>query len=115
GGGQNWSTTSNVPISLAAGSQTLRVQVVNSGFNFNWMNFALVNAFPSVSITAPSNNAVFVGLNPISVNANASDPDGTISKVEFYAGATLVGTDDTSPYSISWTPTAPGTYALTAK
>ena len=39
-GGQNWQTfTTTVP--LAAGNQTLRVAIVQGGFNFNWMNFIL--------------------------------------------------------------------------
>src|SRR5262249_59970272 len=50
----------------------------------------------------------------IRVSANASDSDGTVSQVQFFAGATLIGTDTTSPYSISWTPAAGGSYTLTA-
>ena len=47
--------------------------------------------------------------------ATASDRDGSVSRVEFYAGATLVGTDTTSPYSVVWPNPSPGTYSLTAK
>ena len=39
---------------------------------------------------------------------------GTVSKVDFYAGSTLIGSDTTSPYSITWSGAAAGTYALTA-
>ena len=35
----------------------------------------------------------------MTLSATASDSDGTISKVEFYNGTTLLGTDTTSPYS----------------
>jgi predicted phage tail protein len=51
----------------------------------------------------------------VTVSATASDSDGTISKVEFYAGATLIGTDTTAPYSVSWSNVAAGGYTLTAK
>jgi hypothetical protein len=40
GGGQVWATTASVSVPLTAGAQTLRVQIVTGGFNFNWMSFA---------------------------------------------------------------------------
>jgi hypothetical protein len=73
------------------------------------------NALPVVSITAPVNNASFASPAAINITASASDPNGTISKVEFYRGTTLLGTDTTSPYSFAWNVTALGSYTLTAK
>src|SRR5690606_10383643 len=46
---------------------------------------------------------------------SASDSDGSITKVEFYAGSMLLGQDTSSPYSYSWTNVPAGTYNLTAK
>ena len=41
GGWQNWTTVScPVPISLAAGNQTIRLDVVSGGWNLNWMRFS---------------------------------------------------------------------------
>jgi hypothetical protein len=51
----------------------------------------------------------------VSLAANASDSDGTVSKVEFYNGATLLGTDTTSPYTYTWNSVGAGSYTLTAK
>ncbi|WP_162053149.1 DUF4082 domain-containing protein, partial [Pontibacter pamirensis] len=51
----------------------------------------------------------------IDIAANASDGDGTVSKVEFYNGTTKLGEDLTSPYSYSWTNVAAGPYTLTAR
>jgi chitodextrinase len=73
------------------------------------------NSPPSVSISAPVNNATFVAPAAITINANAADTDGTIAKVDFYNGTMLLGTDTTSPYSYAWANVAAGTYALTAK
>jgi chitinase len=73
------------------------------------------NVFPSVSITSPANNATFTTGSNIVINANASDSDGTISKVEFYNGATLLGTDTSTPYSFTWNAVGAGSYTLTAK
>ena len=50
----------------------------------------------------------------MNVSATAADADGSIAKVEFYAGPTLVGTDTSSPYSVPWNNVPAGTYSLTA-
>jgi len=72
------------------------------------------NQSPSVSITAPSGNT-FTAPASIPINANASDPDGSISKVDFYQGSTLLGSDASSPYSYTWNNVAAGSYSLTAR
>jgi len=41
--------------------------------------------------------------------------DGNISKVDFYQGTTLIGTDVASPFTITWPNVPAGTYSLTAK
>src|SRR5258706_2627196 len=74
-----------------------------------------VDTPPGVNITAPANNAVFVAPANITVTANATDTDGTVSKVEFLDGATLVGTVTTAPYSITLTNVAPGSHSYTAR
>ena len=73
------------------------------------------NTLPTVSITSPANGATFTAPATVSIAANAADADGTISKVEFYNGTTLLGSDAASPYTYSWTSVAAGTYAITAK
>ncbi|MHB9024114.1 MAG: Ig-like domain-containing protein [Armatimonadota bacterium] len=75
-----------------------------------------VNAPPTVSITSPANNAVIIG-NSQTITADAADSDGTVSKVEFYQGANLLGTDTTSGdgWSWNWTSIVAGSYSLTAK
>jgi hypothetical protein len=114
GGWQVW-VTDNVTANLTAGKQTLRVYYTGAGLNINWIQFATTNNPPTVALTAPANNTSVNVNTAVTVSATASDPDGTVSKVDFYAGTTLIGTDITSPYSISWTPTVAGTYAITAK
>jgi len=75
----------------------------------------IVDTPPTVSITSPVANTNYVAPASVTINATASDSDGTVSKVEFYQGSTLLGTDSTSPYSYSWTSVAMGNYNLTAK
>ena len=50
----------------------------------------------------------------MTVTAAATDSDGTITKVDFYRGSTLIASDTTSPYSATWSNAAAGSYQLTA-
>ncbi|MDQ3908415.1 MAG: Ig-like domain-containing protein, partial [Acidobacteriota bacterium] len=69
---------------------------------------------PTVSLTAPAAGSTLAGT--VTVSANASDDKG-VARVEFYKGATLIGTDTTAPYSVQWNTSAeaPGAYTLTAR
>jgi chitinase len=74
------------------------------------------NPPPTTSITSPTNGTTFNAPATVSIAANAADTaPGTVSKVEFYNGSTLLGTDTSSPYTFSWTNVAAGTYTLTTK
>jgi YD repeat-containing protein len=73
------------------------------------------NSLPSVSLTDPLNNTSFIAGSSIVLDATASDSDGSVTKVDFYQGATLLGTDSTSPYTFVWSNAAAGNYSLTAK
>lgn len=75
---------------------------------------AAANQPPVVSVTAPSTGATFTAPINLIVSATASDPDGSVSRVDFYAGAMLIGSDTISPYSVTWSSTPVGTHALTA-
>ncbi len=72
------------------------------------------NEPPTVSLTTPVGGATFVAPATIAFAATAADSDGTVAKVEFFNGTTLVGTDTSSPFNYTWTGVPVGTYALTA-
>jgi regulation of enolase protein 1 (concanavalin A-like superfamily) len=72
------------------------------------------NQAPTVGLSSPSNGATFTAPATIAIAASAADPDGTVAKVEFYNGTTLLGTDTASPYSFSWPNVAAGNYTLKA-
>ena len=84
-------------------SDTINITVNNS------------NVPPAVSITAPTNGVVFTAPASISINAAASDSDGSVSKVDFFQGSTKLGEDTTAPYSFDWTNVPAGSYSLTAR
>ncbi len=73
------------------------------------------NKAPTVSLTTPTNGATFVAPATISIGANASDSDGTIIRVDFYQGTTLLGSRTAAPYAITWSGVAAGAYSLTAQ
>jgi len=50
----------------------------------------------------------------VTLTANASDSDGSIASVAFYAGSTLLGTDTSAPFSYTWSSVANGSFSLTA-
>jgi hypothetical protein len=74
----------------------------------------LPNQPPAVSITEPSDGAVFAAPAAITVTADASDSDGSVARVDFYAGSVLIGTATAPPFSVIWNNAAAGNYALTA-
>jgi len=70
---------------------------------------------PQVTLTVPSSGSTFVAGTNITLAATASDPGGSIAKVDFYRDTTLIGTDTSSPYSVVWSKASKGNYTLTAK
>jgi hypothetical protein len=77
---------------------------------------AVVNVPPNVALTAPTNNSAFAAPWTGTIQATASDADGTVSKVDFFANTTLLGTVHNPPANLSFTVTnlAAGDYTLKA-
>ena len=88
-------TTTSSPVSVTVNSST--------------------NQAPAVALTAPAGGASFTAPANVTLTASASDTDGTVARVEFYRGSTLISTDTSSPYSAVWSGAAAGTYSLTAR
>ena len=72
------------------------------------------NTPPSVSLDPLANNLVAAG-GSISLTASASDADGSIDRVEYYAGALHIGSAQTAPYQLTWANLPAGSYLLTAR
>ena len=73
------------------------------------------NVNPSVRITSPTDGSSMAAPASMTIAASASDSDGSIVSVEFYAGTTRLGSATSSPYEITWSGVAAGTYTLTAR
>ncbi len=76
---------------------------------------APVNTPPTVNITSPANGSKYTKGANISVAVNASDADGSVVKVEFFNSSTLLGTDNSSPYSFTISNAQASSYTLSAK
>ena len=123
GGWQTWVTIRKTGLSLSAGQQVWRVVLDSNGSttavgNLNYFRVVAAsgttNPPPTVSITSPANGTSQAGPANFTINATASDSNGTVSRVDFYAGGTLLGSDASRPYSFNWTAVAAGSYSLTA-
>jgi hypothetical protein len=72
------------------------------------------NALPSVSVTSPADGSTFIPGTQLSLTANASDSDGSIARVEYYANSVKIGQSTVAPYTVPWTPVLVGPYAIEA-
>jgi hypothetical protein len=66
-------------------------------------------------LNSPVNGATYGAPATISFSATVTTNGHTITKVQFYNGAALVGEDASSPYSLAWTNVGVGNYSLTAR
>ena len=100
---------SSNPLQTAAGGQAASFSaqnVVN--------NVGAVNQPPAISIASPTKSTSYVAPATITIDAVASDPDGSVIKVEFYQGTVKLGEVSSAPYSYTWKEVAEGSYSITA-
>jgi hypothetical protein len=72
------------------------------------------NTAPVVSIIAPANGSYFVSPATVTLTASATDANGSIAKVEFYNGTTLIGTASATPFSMPVSLSTICTYSIVA-
>ena len=68
-----------------------------------------------ISISSPLTGAKFNTPTSFTITATATSANGGITKVDFYNGSTLLGTDYTSPYSFTLNNAAAGNYITYGK
>jgi hypothetical protein len=69
---------------------------------------------PTVSITSPAPNAVFASPANVNISANATVSAGTVTNVTFFDQSTVLGSDQTTPFSIVANNLAVGSHGLRA-
>ncbi|GFE78972.1 hypothetical protein GCM10011487_09720 [Steroidobacter agaridevorans] len=72
------------------------------------------NTAPIVSLTSPTGGQTFPAGSTVTLAANASDPGGAVSRVEFRVDGNLVNTDTSSPYSFNVSGLASGSHTAQA-
>lgn len=71
------------------------------------------NIYPNVSLSTPS--TTYTAPASFVLTANASDPDGSINRVEFYQNGTLLGTKTSVPFTHAIQNLTAGNYSFTAR
>ena len=86
----------------------IAASITNQPVKNNCLNLA-----PVAVITSPAANATFTASSNITIKADATDSDGSVSMVEFYNGSVKLGSTSVAPYSFTWNNVAAGNYYLT--
>lgn len=72
------------------------------------------NVAPQVSLQSPIQGASFAVGSPIGLSAQATDSDGSVTRVDFFASGALVGSATSAPWTALWSGAAAASYTLTA-
>jgi plastocyanin len=129
-GGNNHSTTSdtnglwdsavhNAPFSFTntfatAGTFPFHC-TIHGGFGMRGtITVTAPNSPPTVTITNPASGAVFAAPANVTIQATASDSDGTVTNVQFRVGANVVTNKAAAPFSAVTNNLAAGSYTLFA-
>jgi RHS repeat-associated protein len=106
---------------VAAGTYAITAKAVdNNGVETTsaarTVTVAATNTAPTVSLTAPADNARYLNPTSVAFSANASGPElnDLLQRVDFYLNGTLAGTASSAPYTFSAAGLVIGSYALTA-
>lgn len=104
-------TTNNLP----AGNYTLSAVASDNGGakTTNSVNI-IVDAPPSVGITNPAVGAKFRAPASVALMTDANDSDGSVTNVQFFSGANLLGNVASAPFNFTVSNLGAGNYAFAA-
>ena len=112
--GNNILTNGMILVSGEAGNVDCEFSLEENRSGYNYLVVSPENFAPSVSITNPVDQMNYMAGNDVSIEATASDRDGTITKVEFFAGSQMLCVDTVSPYACVWSNMPAGSHTLSA-
>ncbi|MGV3772384.1 MAG: Ig-like domain-containing protein [Verrucomicrobiales bacterium] len=119
-------TTAEMTITVRAASAGLLIHVAtaaaaefdpfmgNNSITIETLVFPGLNQLPQVELVNLQEGQVVDSCAPLALAATASDPDGSISKVEFLYGSVKIGEALAAPFAVAWTNPINGVHALTA-
>lgn len=104
-------------VRLDQGLQVARLVVDNSyGFDLDYFRVvATTSAPPFVAMSSPIPGQTFAAGMNVPLTATASDPDGSVAKVEYVADGIAVAEATNAPYAVSWRPPTAGLFTLAAR
>jgi len=102
---------------------TDRIRIVVNGALETYSRIVEVEAWtasgaPTIKLTAPANNTMLTAPATVNLSATAADPDGSVSKIEFYRDGALIATvssPTSGVYAFTDANVSVGTYSYTAK
>ncbi|MEN9355090.1 MAG: hypothetical protein RL318_2415 [Fibrobacterota bacterium] len=95
------------PLNTGAGGRWGKPLVYNQGFGQS-------NKAPAVALTSPVVGVSLTAPATLTLTATASDADGSVKSVAFFAGTQLLGTATASPWSVSAASIPAGTHSVVA-
>jgi hypothetical protein len=114
--GATWSPTNQGPANVAVDDLFWMNNRLVAATHGRGMFRATVDIPPNVTITSPAADPQpFRAGIPVNLAAAASDGNGSVTRVEFFAGDTSLGVDTSSPYTTTWANPPAGTHRLTAR
>jgi plastocyanin len=78
------------------------------------INVSTPNVPPTISITNPVSGTIFIAPANLTVQASASDSDGTVTNVQFRIGSTVLTNKAAAPFSAVTNNLPAGSYTLSA-
>ncbi|MGE4181467.1 MAG: Ig-like domain-containing protein [Limisphaerales bacterium] len=104
---------------VPAGAYALRAQVFDdrgASVKSEFVNITVnpTNFPPRVRIAEPVANMAYGTPASLVVRANAQDPDGSVVRVEFFAGTRSLGVATSAPFEVLWDNIPAGEHVLTA-
>jgi hypothetical protein len=104
---------------VAGGSHSFTAKAYDNGSpqlsTTSAVHVIAVNTPPTVSLQATCSASPCVAGSNVSLAATPIDADGSVTKVEFYRGSTLLTTRSVAPWSALDTNLASGSYSFTAR
>ncbi len=81
---------------------------------YNYLRLVPTGFLPTVVLTAPADESFFTAVTNLTLQANATARNGTVSKVEFFASGAKIGETTTAPHQATWTNVYAGCYEVKA-
>ena len=93
---------SNLLVLVDPGNFTSDTYYIDNLDSWTVDNGGTSNSAPTVSISSPGDGSSFSQGSNITISASASDSDGSVASVEFFANGASLGTDNAAPYEMSF-------------